>query len=234
MSLRVLVTRAEPGASETAQRLRHLGYLPVVEPLFAIEPIAAVLPDFDALAFTSANGARVFGRLSPRRDAPVFCVGDRTAMAAREVGFANVASADGDVEALASLIAARLPPGARLLHSGNEESRGDLVARLSATGRIAAFVPTYRAVPVSQPGPVLAAQIRGYASFDVALVHSPRGAAILGGFLAGARNIPPFGLAAISAAAAGPVAPFARQVEIAATPDEAALIAALQRLSVSS
>ena len=55
---RVLVTRSEPGASETAERLAALGYTPIIEPVFAIEPIAAAIPDFDVLAFTSANGAR--------------------------------------------------------------------------------------------------------------------------------------------------------------------------------
>ena len=31
---RVLVTRSEPGASETAERLSAAGYLPIVEPVF--------------------------------------------------------------------------------------------------------------------------------------------------------------------------------------------------------
>ena len=101
---RVLVTRSEPGASETAQRLAGLGFEPIVEPVFEIEPIEGVtLPAFDALAFTSANGVRVFAHLNPRRDAPVFCVGARTADEARAAGFANVTSADGDVSALGLL-----------------------------------------------------------------------------------------------------------------------------------
>ena len=119
LSPRILVTRSEPGASETAARLRAAGFEALVEPLFAIAPIAADIPDFDALAFTSANGARQFARLSPRRDASVFCVGARTAQAAREMGFADVVSADGDVLALLDLVSRKLPPDARLLHVGN-------------------------------------------------------------------------------------------------------------------
>jgi uroporphyrinogen-III synthase len=234
MSLRVLVTRAEPGASETADRLKKLGYQPVVEPMFVVEPLSTSLPEFDALAFTSANGVRMFAKLSARRDVPVFCVGGRTAGAAREAGFANVLSADGDVSVLVALIETRAAPGSRLLHSGNEESRGDLAGTLAAKGAQAVFVATYRAVPITEPGPALAAQVQGHASFDYVLVHSPRGAEILKGFLASARNLAPFGLAAISAAAAAPLAPFARRTEIAASPDETALLAALGRLSVSS
>ena len=106
--MRVLVTRSEPGASETGDRLIAAGYLPIIEPVFVIEPIPVEVPFFDALAFTSANGARQFATLSPRRDDPVFCVGARTAEAAREAGFKNVTSADGDADALAQAILASL------------------------------------------------------------------------------------------------------------------------------
>jgi uroporphyrinogen-III synthase len=233
MSLRVLVTRAEPGASETAERLKALGHEPVVEPMFAIEPMPAALPAFDALAFTSANGVRVFARLSERRDVPVFCVGGRTTEAARDAGFANAVSADGDVAALIDLIESRTLTGARLLHSGNETSRGDLAGTLTARGRTAAFVPTYRAVPIQRPGPALAAHLEGRASFNAVLAHSPRGAEILAGFLAQSANRARFSLAAMSSAAAAPLAAFAECIEIATTPDEAALLAALARLPVS-
>ena len=124
-SPRILVTRSEPGASETAARLRAAGFEALVEPVFAIAAIEAEIPAFDALAFTSANGARQFARLSPRRDASVFCVGARTAEAAREMGFADVVSADGDVLALLDLISRKLPPDARLLHVGNAETDGN-------------------------------------------------------------------------------------------------------------
>ena len=55
----VLVTRSEPGASETATRLRQVGFVPVVESLFAIAPIDVEIPDYDALAFTSDNEVNI-------------------------------------------------------------------------------------------------------------------------------------------------------------------------------
>ena len=42
---RVLVTRSEPGAFETAARLTAAGYTPLVEPVFGIEPMAIALPE---------------------------------------------------------------------------------------------------------------------------------------------------------------------------------------------
>lgn len=225
---RILVTRSEPGASETAERLRQRGHDPVVEPVFAVEAIAAELPPYDALAFTSANGARVFAPLAADRSTPVWAVGARTADAAREVGFTNVRSADGDVVALGDLIMRDLPANARLLHAGNEETRGDLAGRLTAAGCTATFLPIYRSVPVAKPGSALAAHLSGAIPFDAILVHSPRGAAILASFLS--TTTAPAKFAAISPAAAAPVAPFAQKVEIAAAPNEAALLAALDRL----
>lgn len=225
---RVLVTRSEPGASETAARLTAAGYHPIIEPVFGIQPIAAVIPDFGALAFTSANGVREFARLSARRDAPVFCVGARTAEAAREAGFVDVASADGDVEALSALIDDKLPKGSRLLHAGNEEARGDLTGRLRSAGFSAEFLAIFRAVANPTPGPVLQGHLAGRPGFEAVLVHSPRGAAILAGFAAG--RAAPLDVAAISPAAAAPLASIAGRTEIAVHPDEQSLFSALARL----
>jgi uroporphyrinogen-III synthase len=225
---RVLITRSEPGASETAARLKDAGYTPIVEPVFAIEPVAASIPPFDALAFTSANGVRVFARLSGQRDAQAFCVGERTAEAAREVGYTNVSSADGDVEALVALIAAQLPPSTRLLHAGNEETRGDLTGRLRSAGYTADFVAIFRAIAVDAPGPALTSHLTGQPTFEAVLIHSPRGAKILSGFATGSSA--PLAVATISQAAAAPLASIARRIEIAAHPDEQSLLSALSRL----
>lgn len=227
---RVLVTRSEPGASETAQRLTGRSYQPIVEPLFRVEPIPAKLPPFDALAFTSANGVRAFAPLSPRRDVPVYCVGARTAETAREAGFVQIVSANGDVKALAMQIDKQLAPNARLLHVGNEESHGDLAGNLTSKGRYALFIPTYRAVPVDRPGPMLARHLAGDPAFEAVLIHSPRASAILQAFLAPASARAPFRAAAISARAAASLEPFAARIETAVAPDEAALLLALDRL----
>jgi uroporphyrinogen-III synthase len=231
MSSRVLITRSEPGASDTAERLAGLGYDPIVEPLFAIEHVQAALPGFDALAFTSANGVRAFAKLNSQRDVPVFCVGRRTAEAARESGFSNVTSADGDVGLLVQLIAAELDPGARLLHTGNTESRGDLSGQLTARGCNAEFVATFQATPVGSPGPALTAHLSGNPRFEAVLVHSPRAGHILASLVRASSNRARLNVAAISPAAAAPLKSLADRIEIAAAPDEAALLNALGRLA---
>ena len=66
---------------------------------------------------------------------PVLAVGSQTAQAARDAGFLDVMSADGDAADLISLIRSRWNKGrARLLYlAGNDRSR-DLAADLAADG----------------------------------------------------------------------------------------------------
>ena len=64
---RIWVTRAEPGASATAGRLRALGLDPLVSPVLEVRPLEAAI-DTDgaaALAFTSANAVRAFAAREP-------------------------------------------------------------------------------------------------------------------------------------------------------------------------
>lgn len=84
----------------------------------------------------------------------------------------DVASADGDVEALSALIDDKLPKGAaRLLHAGNEEARGDLTGRLRSAGFSAEFLAIFRAVANPTPGPVLQGHLAGPPGFEAVLVH---------------------------------------------------------------
>jgi uroporphyrinogen-III synthase len=178
---RVWITRAEPGASATAERVAALGHTPLVAPLLRIEPIEA--PQIDlrgvaALAFTSANGVRAFAAAEPSRALKVFAVGAGTAAAAKAAGFRDVLSADGDVAALARRVAARkleLGDGA-VLHPGAAEPAGDLVGDLNAAGVQARALTLYDSVEVA-PDPALLERL---ADIDVVLVQSPRAAKALG------------------------------------------------------
>jgi uroporphyrinogen-III synthase len=180
---RIWVTRASPGAEATAARLAAMGLAPLVAPLLEVRDLSPEV-DLDgvaALAFTSVNGVAAFARLHGDRDRPVFAVGDRTARAASEAGFMAVASADGDVEALAALIlreAARLD-GA-LLHPSALEPAGDLVSRLAATGVRARRLAVYETVD-RDPSPAILA---GLDDLEAVLLHSPRAARVLVPWLA--------------------------------------------------
>lgn len=145
--MRVLVTRAAEDAARTAEALAALGYGALVSPLIETRAIDAPVPqgDFDAVLLTSAKAAPHLGGL---RTHPILAVGARTADAARAAGAGDVAAADGDATALAALVAARVTPGARLLHLAGEDRKPEPEASLAAAGYRVVVHPVYRAVAV--------------------------------------------------------------------------------------
>ncbi len=223
-SLTVWITRAEPGASTTAERVAAMGHKPLVAPLLRIEPLPDVevdLRDVAAIAFTSANGVRAFADLNPRRDIRVFSVGAGTTAAAKAAGFKAVLSAEGDVSALAGRIAARKTElRGTVLHACAVEPAGDLVGALIAEGMAARGVALYDSV-FEAPSPEV---IEGLDGIDVALLHSPKAARAMARVL---RGKAPSGLRllCLSAAVAKPVARTkVREVVRAPFPIEAALL----------
>ena len=149
---KIWITRAQPAAEATAERVRALGHEALVAPLLAVRALEDAQIDLGgvaALAFTSANGVRAFADLSPERALRVFAVGAATAQAARAAGFKLVLSADGDVEALAEGIGQRRTElrGA-VLHPGAAELAGDLMGALERQGVTARQVTLYETLPV--------------------------------------------------------------------------------------
>lgn len=180
--MKVWVTRAAPGASATAGRLRDLGHDPIVAPLLTVERLPAVLDltGVGAVAFTSANAVRAFADLEVRRDLTVWAVGGATARTAQAAGFADVRSSDGDVAQLAAAIAARQPAGTTVLHARAAEPAGDLETPLTAAGIGYAGVALYRTCEAAADAAVLGA----LRDAQVVLLHSPKGARALSRLLA--------------------------------------------------
>lgn len=218
----VWITRAQPGAAATAERVAALGFSPVVDPLLEVIPLAATidLSGVAALAFTSVNGVEGFARCSARRDLPVFTVGEATARAAREAGFAAPLSADGDVAALERLIAEARP--GPVLWAGAETPAGDLVAGLQAQGVEARGVAVYATVaraPTRATLGLLDAPL-------TVLVHSPRAARALARILEGRPSRQELRLLCLSPAVAAPLMVVAEpgSVAFAPRPDESTLL----------
>jgi uroporphyrinogen-III synthase len=231
MLRRILVTRAAPGAEATGRRIAARGLTPILAPLLAIAPSTRdASTTARALAFTSANGARMFAALNSRRDLPVFAVGDATAATARALGFHTVLSAQGDMGALAALLQAQLPPGASVFHPTGRDQAGDLAAAapgLKIESRAIYRAEAARLLPVA----ALAALVPDPPQVDAVMAHSPRAASVFVRLLTeaglGARRADLTGLA-ISARAAAALEPEAwREMRVARTPDEEALLALL-------
>ncbi|MEJ7934274.1 uroporphyrinogen-III synthase [Sphingobium sp. AN558] len=163
----VIILRPQPAAGRTAARVAALGLCPLVHPLFAPQPLDWTPPpteDFDAVLLTSANGVRLAGPgIGRYRSLPTYAVGEATALALVQAGFADVTAGTAD----GSMIAARIArDGHRaILHLG-----GRHVAPLDPgplrIDRIAVYAmneaPQAAALPATiEPG-------------DILLIHSPR------------------------------------------------------------
>lgn len=107
----IWITRPAEDSVSLAGEVAALGYTPVTAPLMTIKNHATPikLAKDDALAFTSANGVRAFCAGNDVGVTRVFAVGAATAKAARDVGFADVTEAGGDVASLIDCIAERFP-----------------------------------------------------------------------------------------------------------------------------
>jgi uroporphyrinogen-III synthase len=236
--VKALVTRPAEDAAPLARALARRGIEAVITPMLSITPRASAarqitdaLTGAQAVLFTSANGARVFAAASPRRELAVFSVGDASAAAARIAGFRTVASADGDVEALAALVAARLSPqGGALVHIAGSAVAGDLAGRLAALGFTVRRVVVYDAVAATElDQDVVAALRRG--EIALALFFSPRTAATFARLAAAAGVVEScrrmVALALSSAVAESLAALPWRAVRIATAPRQEELLAAL-------
>jgi uroporphyrinogen-III synthase len=220
----IWITRAEPAAWTTAARLAEEGFEALVAPLLAARPLAGArldLAGIGALAFTSGQAVRAFAELTAERPGPVFAVGEATAEAARAAGFRDVRSADGDVKALAGLIAGQAESLAGpVLHPAAVVPAGDLAGDLAALGVAARTLALYETLEQDPAAAVLPR----LASLDAALVHSPRAARALAGFL-DAHPAPHLTLFALSEAVAEPLARLnCQQVSIAPFPNEPSLL----------
>lgn len=144
---RILVTRARPEAEETARALEALAHEVILAPVRITEPAATPFPTNrpDALIATSRNSFAHGGEW-PRGwlGLPVYCVGERTAEAARTCGFQMIFPAQGDAASLCQKIATELPRGTRLLYLAGEPRGTGLEDALLAKGFVLEILLRYR------------------------------------------------------------------------------------------
>lgn len=224
----VLVTRPEPGASETARRLRALHHNPIIAPLLRIRPLAlAPCGGFGAVLVTSGNAVPC---LPPSLHAtPLLAVGNATADRARAAGFAQVISADGDAAALAALTRQTCQPGTALLFATARGQGAPLAAALRAHGFVVHRRAVYAAYPATRMPPAATQALRD-GSLSAAMFLSAETARAF------VRLLPPGlapALAGVDALAIGQLAADAlcflpwRRVRVSAKPTQDSLLAML-------
>ena len=228
--MRLLVTRPQPECRKTAERIRALGGEAVEAPMLesrVTAPVRFDLTGVTGLAVTSGRAAGILKdhrQISDMKHLPVFAVGRRTAEAMTSAGFENVVTADGDVHALAGLIAAGQPEG-HLLYPCARDRAGDLEGDLAARGLRCDPVIVYETDPVAHiPAAVLDGLRDG--AVDGALIYSRRSAEAFLKALEMAHStglLKKIRIFAISPQAGEPLADYTC-VETAAHPSEDALL----------
>lgn len=214
----LVVLRPEPGATATCEAARNAGLRAISMPLFHVEAVEWTAPEphqFDALLLTSANALQHGGsELAKLRDLPAHAVGEATATAARNHGFAiGVVGSDG-VDSLLD----QLDPALRLLHVCGEHRRQPTAPRQSLTQ-----IPVYRAPALPPPENLDA--IAG----AVVAVHSPRAGKRLAQITASLERSRT-SIVAISGDAAEAAGRGWKRVEVASEPSDPALLALAAQL----
>jgi uroporphyrinogen-III synthase len=231
--VRILVTRPEPDGERTAQKLRERGCDVLLGPVLRIKHIDQAdlgAGPWDAVAMTSANAAHALERHSRRLHIarlPVLTVGRRTAEAARAAGFTDIASANGNEQALAHLIGARVARGNKILYLAGEDRAGDLATAVAPHGVRLEVVVVYRAVAADRlPDAAVAALRAGEVN---GVLHFSRRSAVI--YLACARAagvldsaLGPFHYCLSNAVAELLVAEGASRVMVPQSPEEKALL----------
>jgi uroporphyrinogen-III synthase len=229
--VRLLLTRPATDAARTAAALRARGHEPVILTLLDIEILSDAelgAGPWTAVLVTSANAVRAIAghkRHGELRGVAVFAVGERSAQAMRDVGFANVTAAAGNVTDLARLVVARMKPPARLLYLAGEERSGDLAGLLRARNFAVDIALVYRAVikEMPQATAAFAADIDGVLHFSRRSAEAYLAAASDAGRLESALKKPIH--YCLSARVAEPLRlAGAARLQIAARADEAALL----------
>jgi len=227
----VALTRPRADSERLAAELAPAGIDTVISPVLeiVIEPPEGFDPaGHQAVLLTSRNGAEALAESTVLRTLRILAVGDATAERARQLGFAEVESADGDADALIALAVDRLAPAdGPVMHARGRETRGNVSPRLSEHGFDIESVVLYRAEPVAE---LEAAMQRALTDgrLDGVLAFSPRSMGRFADLVAAAglaESLRPVVLYAMSAAVAEAAArlPWGKVV-IAAAPTQEALL----------
>ena len=234
MTRRIALMRPQNEAEATAAELAARGFEAVIAPAIEIRALPAAPPEgrFEALVATSPRAFLALGDADRARLAriPLYVVGARAARAARDAGLAPAGEPAVDAAALAERLARTLPSAARLLYLAGRDRKPTLEAALAAAGLAVQAVELYAAEAREA---WRADEARAVAACDGALHYSRRTAALAvalaarAGFAERFRAIDHF---CLSADVAEPlVAGGAARIVCADAPDEARLIAALER-----
>lgn len=231
--MRVLLTRPAPEGVRTKARLEALGHHVWVSPVTRIVACEADWPEdtIDVVAATSAHAFVSAGPFLPpeaRRLMPLLLVGERTREVARNSGWTGPAIvASTAVDLVAEMAQTRR--NHRIVYLAGRDRKPTLEDGLRDQGHSLTTIETYAALAAEELEPSCAKALRAGA-LDAVLHFSRRSAAIFLDLAEAAQaTVAPVRHICLSPDVATPLRDAdCNNVVIAASPDEASLIACLQ------
>lgn len=230
----ILLTRPAAQSLRFARDIKQaLGDVPIViSPLMAPHYLTPPIPpdDYAAVILVSVAGAEAAKRISAAGGMlPVlaYCVGNRTAEAARMAGFQTL-SADGDATDLLAMIIAQNPAG-KLLFLRGQDSSGNISENLHLAGLETISAVVYH--QIAQPLMPQAAHLLSQSKPVIVPLLSSRTAKLFQAEIARISVKAPLWVAALSPEIAAVVdAKTAMRLQIARHSDSASMISVLQDL----
>ena len=170
----IITIRPEPDASRDVGWLNRYQVPALALPVMQAKQQPFNLPDaalFQAIIFTSRHAVAAFADLSKHvslRSLPVYAVGRSTALAARQAGFDQVTSGQGNGEGLLTLITADLEPDAgKILWPRATVISFDIAIHLAEFGFSVQQIPVYSMIPTEGHAADLLARLTASSSAAV-------------------------------------------------------------------
>ncbi|MCB2137186.1 MAG: uroporphyrinogen-III synthase [Rhodobacteraceae bacterium] len=225
----LLLTRPAPQSARFAEEFRAqfgADWPVVISPLTAIRHLAPQLPDMSdaTFVFTSVNAVEAVEGRFPK-GAMAWCVGEKTAAAARHAGF-EARTGPGSARDLASMIQETGRPG-QVVYCRGRDIAFDLKNSLESAGIETVEAVVYEQVAVP-PEPAARLLMAGPGTVLLPVFSAKGAERIADAF---PRPVAGIFLAAISAAVARAWPGVANATAVAATPDAAGVLAAIRTLA---
>jgi len=167
----ILVTRPQIQAHRTVAQIEKGLARVFVLPLTESKPLNFTIPkhsSFEALLATSANAFHIKQEiLASLYSLPLFCVGEKTALAAQSAGFSSIAAIKAQAHELVSYL--KYHPAQNFLYFAGKTRRPTLEQELRAQGKAITVLETYQQRPLyPTPSAMNGLPLR----FDYALFYS--------------------------------------------------------------
>ena len=151
--MHIVITRPKEDSLHLIEKLMKLGHSVTHLPVIKIEKLETNkinLENYKAVIFTSSNAIRFMNieKFDPK--IKCFCVGDVTELTAKQAGFLNTYSSEGNVDSLIELIIRTLDKkSGKLLYLSSEFISKDLDSDLIKQGFLVDRISNYTSLPIS-------------------------------------------------------------------------------------